>query len=126
VPGFLSPLIAAPSAALRLVRDDGTVVAERLEAAFDSATRRRGLLGRDGLDPHTAMIIAPCNSVHTFFMRFPIDVIFVTRDGRVTKVRPAMPAWRIAASFRAYATIEMPAGSAARAGVRAGTVLTIR
>ena len=56
-----------------------------LETAFDSGTRRRGLLGRDDLAAGTAMVLAPCNAVHTCRMRFPIDVVFAARDGRVTR-----------------------------------------
>jgi uncharacterized membrane protein (UPF0127 family) len=59
----------------------------------------------------TAMIIAPSNAIHTFFMRFPIDVAFVGRDGRVRKIRSAVPPWRIAAALRAHAVIELPAGA---------------
>ncbi len=87
-------------------------VAARVETAFDSATRNKGLLGRDALAADTALILAPCNSIHTFFMRFPIDALFVARDGRVIKVRRAMPAWRIAIALRAYAVVELAAGAA--------------
>ena len=60
----------------------GLVVAATLEPAFDSASRKRGLLGRDGLAAGHALIIAPSNMVHTFFMRFPIDILIVSRGGR--------------------------------------------
>jgi len=75
-PGFLKPLVKSPgdSFALRNTRN-GLLVAGRLEPAFDSGTRRRGLMGRDGLAPGSALVIAPSNSVHTFFMKFPIDVV---------------------------------------------------
>jgi uncharacterized membrane protein (UPF0127 family) len=100
-------------------------VATVLEAAFDSTSRKRGLLGRDRLAPGHALIIAPSNMVHTFFMRFPIDIVFAARDGRVLKVRSDVPARRIVGAFRAFAVIEMGAGQVAASGTRAGDRLRL-
>jgi uncharacterized membrane protein (UPF0127 family) len=125
-PGFLKPLVNAPREpfALRNARN-GLVVAERLEPAFDSDTRRKGLMGRDGLAAGSALVIAPSNSVHTFFMRFPIDIVFAGRDGRVLKIRPEVAPWRIAGALRGFAVIELPSGSARQADVRAGDLLEV-
>ena len=101
------------------------VVAATVELALTRAARRRGLLGRDRLDSGHAMVIAPCSSIHTWFMRFPIDVIFVTRDGRVVKTRSAMPAWRLAMALGAYAAIELPAGAIERSAVKVGDRLEL-
>jgi uncharacterized membrane protein (UPF0127 family) len=101
------------------------VVAASVELALTRAARRRGLLGRDGLEPGRAMLIAPCSSIHTWFMRFPIDVIFVTRDGRVVKTRAAMPAWRLAVAPGAYAVVELPAGAIAKSHVGIGDRLEL-
>ena len=60
------------------------------------------------------MVIAPSNAIHTFFMRFPIDLAFVTRDGRIVKTCPSVKPWRVAAALRAYAVVELPAGTLAR------------
>ena len=109
---FLRPLVARHSAGQSLVNErTGSVVAETLETAFDSTSRRRGLLGRDGLADGSALVLAPCNTIHTVRMRFPIDVVFVARNGRVTKIVRRLPAWRAAASFAAFATIEFRAGT---------------
>jgi uncharacterized membrane protein (UPF0127 family) len=89
----------------------GAAVADALEMAFDSKTRRRGLLGRDDLPEGQAMVLAPCNAIHTFRMRFAIDVLFVARDGRITKIVERLVAWRAAASFSAFAAIELRAGA---------------
>ena len=89
----------------------GQVIAEAAELAVTSASRRRGLLGRDRLDPGAALIIAPCNSNHMFFMRFAIDVVYVDRAGRVRKIVRALRPWRISAALSAYAVIELGAGS---------------
>jgi uncharacterized membrane protein (UPF0127 family) len=124
--GFLSPLLdSSPIARSLVIERTGTPLAVSLEAAFDSATRRRGLLGRTGLDEGAALIIAPSNSIHTFFMRFPIDVVFADRDGRVVKIRPAMAAWRLTAAPRGFAAIELRSGSASRAGLVVGDRLRI-
>jgi hypothetical protein len=101
------------------------MVATILEEAFDSASRKRGLLGRTGLPPGHALIIAPSNMVHTFFMRFPIDVLFVARDGRVLKARRSVPARRVSGAFRAFAVIEMAADALDSSDTRAGDRLSI-
>ncbi len=124
---FLAPLVGKPAAGARLVNaSSGAVLATRLEPAFDSTSRRRGLLGRDGLDPRAAILIAPCNSVHTFFMRFTIDVVFAARDGRVLKVCRQLKPSRIAASLRAHAAIEFDSRGGAADSLKPGDVLTIQ
>ena len=125
-PHFLEPLLKASADGLALYaigRD--APVATVLEAAFDSTSRNRGLLGRDALAADTALVIAPCSAVHTFAMRFPIDVIFAARDGRVVKIRHSVPASRIAVGLGAFAVIEMAAGAAVRAGLHAGDRLVV-
>jgi uncharacterized membrane protein (UPF0127 family) len=101
------------------------VVAGTVELAVTRATRRRGLLGRDGLANGHALLIAPCSSIHTWFMRFPIDVIFVKRNGTVLKTRAAIPAWKMAFCWGAYAVVELPAGAVAEAGVIVGDRLEL-
>lgn len=91
-------------------------VADRIETAFDSVARTRGLLGRNGLAEGAALVLAPCTAIHTFRMRFPIDVIFAARDGRVLKVRRAMPPSRVSGALGAFAVIEMAGGAIDRAG----------
>jgi uncharacterized protein len=85
-------------------------VASVVELAVTRADRRQGLLGRDALDLSAGMMLAPCVAVHTAFMRFPIDVVFVDRDGVVQKIVRDLKPWRIAASPRAYAAVELAAG----------------
>jgi uncharacterized membrane protein (UPF0127 family) len=103
----------------------GRPLATHLEGAFDSAARRRGLLGRDGLAAGAALIIAPCQAVHTFRMRFPIDIVFADRQGVVVAVRSDVGARRIAVALRAFATIELPAGAARLADTRVGDRLIV-
>jgi len=107
-PSFLSDAVRVKTGALALVNGrTGRPIATAFELATTSETRRKGLLGRDSLDPSAAMIIAPCSSVHTFFMRFPIDIIFVRRDGTIRKIVRNVRPWRIAGSLGTFATIEM-------------------
>ena len=125
-PHFLAPLLKADAAGLVLRAEGRDIpVATSLEAAFDSATRNRGLLGRDALDEQVGFVIAPCSAVHTFGMRFPIDLIFAARDGRVLKIRHAVPAFRIAVGFGAFAVIEMAAGTVTRSGLQEGDRLVV-
>ncbi len=117
---FFRPLVDAPEACeLRNART-GVVVATRLRTAFDSRSRRTGLLKDTGLDAGEALIIAPSNAIHTWFMRFAIDVAFVDRAGAVVKIRRALAPWRIAAAWRAFAVVELGAGALEAAGVREG------
>lgn len=103
----------------------GVPIASHIEAALDRTTRKRGLLGRTGLPSGHALVIAPSNLVHTFFMRFAIDIVFVRRDGTVVKVRRSVPARRIAGALRAFAVIEMAAGSIGEADLRRGDRLEL-
>ena len=86
-------------------------LAERVEVAVTRRDRRKGLLGRSGLENASALIIAPCFSIHTMFMRFDIDVVFVDEDGRAVKVVRDMTPWRMAVDPTAHAVVELPAGS---------------
>ena len=123
---FLSPLLRSSDASFALTNTrNNQIVARTLLTAFDSASRRKGLLGRDSLAEDTALIIAPCSAVHTFRMRFAIDVAFVSRDGRVLKVRHQVKPGRIAAALSAFAVVELPAGALERSQTRAGDPLQI-
>jgi uncharacterized membrane protein (UPF0127 family) len=109
----------------RVLRDDGSVVCERCVVADGMFTRMRGLLGRRDLPEGEGILLRPASSVHTAFMRFPIDVVFVDRDLVVLKVVPELPAWRAAACRGAKATFELAAGEAARRGLETGTRLSL-
>jgi len=123
-PHYLSPLLGRDAQGHTLViRNRPTTLATHVEPAFTSATRNRGLLGRTSLAPGRALVIAPCSSIHTFFMKFPIDVIYTRRTGEVTKIRHRVPAWRLSFGVGAFAVVEMTAGSAERAGLRVGDTL---
>ncbi|WP_332848615.1 DUF192 domain-containing protein [Massilia sp. S19_KUP03_FR1] len=82
--------------------------------------RLLGLLGQRALPLDHALLITPCNNVHTFWMRFAIDVVFLDRYGVVLAIVPHVAPWRIAAAWRAHACLELAAGGAARFGIAVG------
>jgi hypothetical protein len=97
------------------------VVAEEVERAVSFAARLRGLLGRSQLPEGRALAIEPCSSVHTFFMRFPIDVVFLDREGRVLRAVHSLKPWRATRIVpRAALVVELPAGTLARTAVGQG------
>lgn len=83
----------------------------------------RGLLGRSGLGPGEGMLFPRTGSVHTLFMRFPIDIVFLDSEMRVLSVREAVPAWRTVVERGAKATLELAGGEAARVGIVPGSRL---
>jgi uncharacterized membrane protein (UPF0127 family) len=101
----------------------GRVLADRADIADTSAKRRTGLLKHSGLEPGEGLWIAPCEGVHTFGMKFPIDVIFLSRKKQVLKTRRDMVKGRIALSLRAHSVLELPAGTLAETGTVAGDQL---
>ena len=101
----------------------GAPIATVVERAVTRTSRRRGLLGRDRLDPQTALVLEPCAAVHTAFMRFAIDVVFIDRAVKIVR---EVPPWRIAAAFGAHAVVEMTAGSLAAGELLVGDRLVER
>ena len=93
--------------------------------ADTSAKRRIGLLRHERLDPGEGLWITPCESVHTFFMKFAIDLVYLNRKKRVRKVRHAVPPWRVSACLLAHSILELPAGTAKQTGTERGDQLSI-
>jgi uncharacterized membrane protein (UPF0127 family) len=115
----------AAAAFARVRTPKGVILCERCEIPEGSFGRMRGLLGRSGLEPGGGMLIDSAPSVMTFFMRFPIDVVFLDRDRKVVGVRHGLRPWRVAGARRAVAALELLAGTAAAARVEEGDVLVI-
>jgi len=103
----------------------GTVLASSLEVADTGPARNKGLLNRDGLAPGTGLWIVPCQSVHTFFMRFPIDLVYLDGHKRVRKVRAAVGPGRISFCLTAQSVIELPAGTILQTQTQRGDSLAI-
>lgn len=102
-----------------------TVLADAAEVADTSAKRRTGLLKHKQLEPGEGLWIIPCESVHTFFMKFAIDLVYLDKNRKVRKVRHAVGPWRLSACFSARSVLELPAGTIERTGTRPGDELAI-
>jgi uncharacterized protein len=123
---FLGSLTKGPAGGRKLVNvTRGIVLATNIEAAFDSATRKKGLLGRSSLPSDSALIIAPSNAVHMFGMKFAIDVLFARRSGEVVKRVISLERRRIAIAWRAFAAIELAANHPGVAATSVGDQLAI-
>jgi uncharacterized membrane protein (UPF0127 family) len=111
---------------MRLVEtDSGRVVVADLEVARTTWSRFVGLMGRPSLGSGAGLWIEPCNSIHMFFMRFAIDVLFLDRRRRVKKVMLNLKPWRVSPIvFGARTVVELPAGTLADRGL-VGSQLTL-
>jgi len=109
---------------LRVINQtNGAIVADRADIADTSAKRRRGLLKHSKLDPGEGLWITPCEGVHTFAMKFIIDVVFLNKQKKVLKIRPDMVRRRLALCLRAHSVLELPAGMLEKTKTRAGDQL---
>lgn len=105
----------------------GIVLASRVLWAGTSALRRRGLLGHDSLGTEEGIYLVPCEWVHTFGMKFPIDIAYLTSDGRVLRVHHGLKPNRLALpSFRAEGTLELAAGRLGETGTVVGDIVELR
>lgn len=93
-------------------RDTHEVVLDSVEIADGFWSRLRGLQFRPMLTPGTGLLLIPCQSIHTFFMRFPIDVVTLDQDARVLEIRPQLLPWRtFVPKSKPWAILEVPAGT---------------
>ena len=97
----------------------------QITVASSIGTRARGLLGRRGLEPGEGLLLRPASSVHTAFMRFSIDLVFLYDEFRVLDIVEAVPPWRMKGRRGAGAVLELRAGEAARQGIAPGDTLRI-
>lgn len=112
--------------AINISKGDG-VIARRILRAETSAERRRGLLGRDQLDPDEGVYIVPCEWIHTFGMKFPIDVAFLAADGRVLAVHHGLRPNRLSKiALRAEGVLELSAGRLRETGTTVGDRVQFR
>ena len=118
------PQQPAPDARLLVTNlTRGSFLATRLEVADSGPKRNKGLLGRKGLAAGEGLWIIPCESVHTFFMQFPIDLVYLDRKHVIKKVREGVPPWRISVCFSAHSILELPSGTIRSTKTRAGDTL---
>jgi len=112
---------------MRLINQTrNTLLAEDVSCAKTPFKRLKGLLTRKDFHQGQALIIQPCNSIHTFFMRFPIDVLFVDRNNQVIQGISSLKPFRLTKIyFKAKFTIELPAGTIKESLTNIGDQLTL-
>lgn len=103
--------------------DRNVTLAQRISVAGTSALRKQGLLGVEKLEEGSGIWIAPCEAIHTFGMKMPIDVIFLDRDLRVKKAVAGLVPRRISVALSAYSVLEMGSGAIARTCTQVGDLL---
>ena len=103
-----------------------SVVADHLRIADTPRLRSKGLLGRDSLEHGGGLWIVPCESVHTFWMRFAIDLIYLDRALRVKKVKRCVAPWRLSACLTAHSILELPCGAIAESQTEYGDLLEMQ
>jgi uncharacterized membrane protein (UPF0127 family) len=108
-----------------LRRLDGTIVCERCTVADNPLRRMKGLLGRDGLESGEGLLLRPASAVHTYFMRFPIDVVFLDQALVVVEISDGVDPWKATSRRGAKAVLELPAGESARRGLAVGDQLEL-
>jgi uncharacterized protein len=109
----------------RIRLERGPVVCEQGVLATTSWSRSKGLLGRGSIDQDEGLWIQPTSSIHMWFMRFAIDVIWAADDGRVLKLVENIKPWRMSWCRGAKVALELPVGAIARSGARVGDFLVI-
>jgi len=107
-------------------RTNNAVLAENAIVADTFFTRAKGLLDRKDFNQGEALVIRPCNSIHTFFMRFPIDVLFVNKESKIIRVIPSLKPYRLSrVCFNSAFAVELPAGTLELTSTQEGETLTI-
>ena len=102
-------------------RDTGAILAPRLEIARTAWQRSVGLIGRARMEEGDALWLRPCNGIHTFGLRFAIDVLFLDREGKALRIASDVRPCRVRGPvWGAKTVVELPAGALAKAGVRIG------
>ena len=100
-----------------------TLLVESLEVADNGSRRRKGLLGRERLMPGGGLWIIPCEAVHTFGMRFPIDLVYLDRRHQILKTRSQMRPCRLSVCLSAQSVIELPSGTVRNTRTMRGDIL---
>lgn len=103
--------------------DRQTELADAADIADTSQKRRTGLLKHQSLEPGQGLWIVPCEAVHTFGMKFPIDVLYLSKQKKVLKIRDNMKRSRMSVCLRAHSVLELPAGYAAQTSTQVGDQL---
>ena len=108
-----------------LRRENGEVVCDDCVVADSPVSRMKGLLGRKELKSGEGLLLRPAGSIHTFFMRFPLDAVFLDEGLRVLEISDDVRPWRAASKRGAKAVLELPAGESARRDLKPGDTLSM-
>jgi len=101
-----------------------TLIAGKTKIADNFISRLKGLLETDSMDEGTAMVIRPCNSIHTIGMKYPIDVLFLDKHDKIIKIERNMQSCKFAFCRKASYVIELPSGTAKKSGTTDGDMIT--
>lgn len=105
----------------------GCILASRVEFATTFLARLKGLLGRSSLPQNAALVLCPCSSIHTFFMKFPIDVVFLDSNFKVVEVIENIPPFRFSRIVKgARLAVELPAGTISKTGTLPGHQIELK
>lgn len=104
--------------------DRQTVLGEAIEVAQTASQKVKGLLGRECLEDGQGLLFKGAGSLHTLFMRFPIDIVYADKKGKVVKLAPSVGPFKlVAAPLRCYYALELPAGAISQSDTRVGDYL---
>ena len=99
----------------------GTILADNAIVADSLLSRMKGLLGRQNFIMGEALVIKPCNCVHSFFMHFPIDVLFIDSNNRIIGIKRYFNPWRVSPIYlNGKSVVELPCGVVAKSGTATG------
>ena len=104
----------------------GTILGEAIEVAQTAAQKVKGLLGRECLEDGQGLLFRGAGSLHTLFMRFPIDIVYADKNGKVVKLAESVGPFKlVAAPLRCYYALELPAGAIKASRTRVGDRLSL-
>ena len=100
------------------------IIADKVRIANDFKSRSIGLLNRSSLGAGEGLLIKPCNAIHTFFMKFPIDVLFLDSNGKIVKIVRSLKPWKLCVPvIKGYMTLEIPDNSIDKINVKIGDLI---
>src|SRR3954451_3819300 len=108
------------------VRMEGVVVSipYQIQMADSFFTRLKGLMFRKEPIKDEGLWIVPCNAVHMFFMKFPLDIVLLNEQNEVVEVHHSLKPWKMTKPIKdAYSTLELPEGSAEKLGIKIGSFI---
>lgn len=105
----------------------GEIIADKVRIAQDFKSRSIGLLDRHSLNENEALLIKPCASIHTFFMKFPIDVLFLSKEGNIVKIEHSLKPWRLSGCLLGcFMVLELQPGKILKTTIKIGNSIKIR